>query len=52
MLNEKDVLHIAEIQVRHLERQLQEKGIHLMVDEAVLQEVIRQGYVRNLARAP
>lgn len=52
MLDEKDILRIVDIQIADLQKRLQEKGVQLSIDEAVLKKLAHEGYVPEFGARP
>lgn len=51
-LSEKDVEAIARIQIKSLQERLHEKGINLVVKDAVVAEIAERGYVKEFGARP
>lgn len=51
-LSEKDVENIARIQLKALQERLNEKGVNLVVKDAVIAEIAERGYVKEFGARP
>ncbi|HZW60693.1 MAG TPA: AAA family ATPase [Candidatus Babeliales bacterium] len=52
MLSKQDVMNVAKIQIQKFEQQLQDKGVQVTIDDAVLKEIASKGYVKEFGARP